>query len=177
MTGTGPERGPGGWLPERAAKRARKIVLRERMALSWPAAALVAAVVVAATGAVFLLSPGGPPAPPFVAVADVAGVAGADGLPVTAQGRTVLLLRAAGTLRAYLVEDPTIAYCPDSDRLEAPDGRVWTLQGRLLGGEGDSLVVLPTALHEGTVYVDPIGGSSLEPRRQGAHPACGTAVD
>lgn len=177
MTDTEPDRGPGGYLPERAAKRARKIVLRERMALSWPAAALVAALVVAATGTVFLLTRGGPPAPPFVAVAAVADVPALEPVRVAVEDRAVLLLRAGGTLRAYLVDDAAVAYCPDSDRLEAPDGRVWSLQGRLLGGEGGSLTVLPTAVHDGTVHVDPIGGTSLEPRRQGARPACGTAVD
>ncbi|HUG87123.1 MAG TPA: hypothetical protein VMM13_21320, partial [Euzebya sp.] len=43
-----PEFGPGGYLPARAAQRARKIVLREQMGLHWAVAAVVAGLLILA---------------------------------------------------------------------------------------------------------------------------------
>ncbi|HWB72263.1 MAG TPA: hypothetical protein VG452_08590 [Egibacteraceae bacterium] len=63
--------GPPGYLPQRAARRARKIVLRAPLGVGWILAALAAALVVAAAGLAFLLARTGPPGPPFVAVAEL----------------------------------------------------------------------------------------------------------
>nr|MBA2530088.1 adenosylcobinamide-GDP ribazoletransferase [Euzebyales bacterium] len=64
-----PDYGPRGYLPERAAKRARKIVLREQMGPAWPLAAVAAALLVGATGLWYLVTAGRPPGPPYTPLA------------------------------------------------------------------------------------------------------------
>ncbi|MBA3621541.1 MAG: hypothetical protein H0W51_04380, partial [Euzebyales bacterium] len=58
-------------------------------------------------------------------------------------------------------------------RLEAPDGRVWTADGRLVGGDGESLTPLRSTVFEGTLYVDrdtPL--PSPAPDDRGVVPGC-----
>jgi hypothetical protein len=145
-----PEFGPSGYLPERAARRARKIVLRAPLGLQWVIAAVVAGLVVLVAGAVFLARSDAPPAAPWVPVAaledlaEVGAMRAVDG---------VLLVGVGGRPRAF-AEAPALAYCPDSNRLEAVDGRSWSLTGRGLGGVA-SLREHPTLVHDGRLYLDP----------------------
>lgn len=165
--------GPGGYLPRRAAQRARKIVLREQMGLGWPLAAIAAALLVGLVGAVFLLTRSEAPAPPFVPVGpvDVARPAGAVVVP-DATGSDLLVVRAGGALRVFEAPGVPVVYCPASRRLEAP-GLVWNLRGRLVGGDGRSLRPLASLQHDGGLYVDPgSAGPVPEPDRAGETPAC-----
>jgi hypothetical protein len=144
-----PEFGPRGYLPERAAKRARKIVLRAPMGLQWVIAAVLAGVVVLVAGAL-LLTRGGAPGDPFVAVGPVTEVAG----QVAYDDRLeVLFVGLGGRVRAF--DAPAdIAYCEASRRLESPDGEVWSLTGRGTAG-APSLPEHPTLTADGVLYVDP----------------------
>lgn len=148
-----PDFGPSGYLPDRASRRARKIVLRAPMGLGWPAAALAAAVLVAVVGAVYLAVGNRAPGAPFVAVGDIAAIdpAGAD--VVTIDGRAALVVRAGGGVRAFADPPPGIGACADSRRLE--DGeRVWGLDGRALTAGTESLAPVTIVVFDGTVYVD-----------------------
>ncbi len=163
-----PEFGPSGYLPERASQRARKIVLRAPLGAQWIVASLVAGVVVVVAGVWLLLSSGGAPEEPWVAVAEVEEVGRALALPE----REVLLVAGAGRIRAF-VATAEVAFCEDSNRLESPDGRVWSLTGRGLGGAA-SLSEHPTTLHERTVYLDPtIEVDGPEPSDEPVEPGCG----
>ena len=170
------EYGPGGYLPPRAAHRARKIVLRERMGLGWPLAAIAAALVVTVAGVAFLLSRGGPPSPPFTRAAPLEHIdpRGALLLPVEGANLHVLVVRAGGALQAFIAPQGSM-YCPESGRLEAPArGVVWTLNGRLVGGPGSSLARVPVEVAGGVVYVDPTRVSAAAPADDlGLVPACG----
>lgn len=170
-----PEFGPGGYLPERAARRARKIVLRGPMSLGWVVASVVAAGVLLAAGVWFLSTAQDRPDPPFVPVGALEELTAADARLVEADGQRVLVV-AAGGLRAFLAPDPAglvPGYCPESGRLEAPDGRVWTLSGRLVGGTGLSLRSVPAQVSGGTVYVDPTRPAPPPaPQPAGHTPAC-----
>lgn len=146
--------GPSGYLPRRAADRARKIVLRERMARSWPIAAVLAGLVVLAAGTAFLLR-GGPPEEPFIPVTALSDLAEADATVVAADGRNVLLVRAPGALRAFAPPDQPVRWCDPTDRLESRAGAVWRLDGRRVGGEAPSLTPLPSTVHRGVVYAAP----------------------
>jgi len=162
-----PEFGPSGYLPERASKRARKIVLRAPLGAQWIVASLVAGGVVLIAGVWFLLSAGAAPEEPWVAVAEVEDVGRALALP----DRDVLLVAGAGRIRAF-ADAGEVAFCADSNRLEAPDGRVWSLTGRGFAG-ATSLSEHPTMLHEGSVYLDPT--TSLpgpEPSDDVVEPGC-----
>jgi hypothetical protein len=162
-----PEFGPGGYLPERAAKRARKIVLRAPLGMQWIVASVVAGVIVVVAGAL-LLTRGSAPDPPFVPVADVADVAG----QVVHDGAVdALLVGLGGRIRAF--EAPgDVAYCEGSRRLESPDGGVWSLTGRSLAG-GDSFAEHPTVTADGVLYVDPTATTPpLTPATEQVEPAC-----
>ena len=146
-----PQFGPGGYLPERASKRARKIVLRAPLGLQWIVASAVFGILVLVTGLVWL-NAGGPPGPPFVA---------AGALP-TAEGPTVTHLPdvdawlVTGTGPALAV--PTgqvdeLAWCDVAGQFESADGRVWSATGR--GYDTPSLRTHPVVVHDGAVYVDP----------------------
>ncbi|MBW3601967.1 MAG: hypothetical protein KY434_04605 [Actinobacteria bacterium] len=173
-----PAYGPGGYLPDRAARRARKIVLRSRMGLGWPVAALLAAALVAAAGAVFLATRAGPPGPPLVPVAPVDAVdpRGASVLRAP-DGRRVLVVRAGGGVRAFAAPEAAVAWCPASGRLESARS-VWDSGGSLLGGPGRSLRPLPAQVFAGRLYVDLTSRSSRSlarppARPAGARPVCG----
>lgn len=159
--------GPSGYLPERASKRARKIVLRAPLGLQWVVGSLLAGVVLAVAVVVYLQVAASPPGPPWVAAGEVTEIGDArfdDDLGV-------LLVGAGGRVRA-LVDAADVDYCPASNRLEAADGRVWSLTGRGRGGAA-SLDEHPTMVHDTTLYVDvstvvPGPAPSDEP----AAPAC-----
>lgn len=170
-----PDYGPGGYLPPRAAQRARKIVLRERMGLQWPIAAGVAAVIVALGGVLFLLRGAGPPGEPFVPVARLNALQPGASEVADVRGTKVLLVRAAGGVHAFVAPhggEPR--FCDASGRLEG-DGRVWTLEGRLVGGAGDasSLARVPVTVSDGVLYVDPTAPEPApEPSGAGESPQC-----
>jgi len=162
-----PEFGPSGYLPERASQRARKIVLRAPLGAQWIVASLVAGVVVVVAGVWLLLSAGGAPEAPWVAVTEVDDV----GRALTVAEQDVLLVAGAGRIRAFAAAGEVV-FCPDSNRLESPEGRVWSLTGRGLGGAA-SLSEHPTMLHERTVYLDPtIEVAGPDPSDEPAEPAC-----
>jgi hypothetical protein len=144
-----PEFGPSGYLPERAAKRARKIVLRAPLGLQWVVASLVAGLVVVVAGVLFLQRGAEPPSAPWVAAGAVEQLHPARFEPTL----EVLLVTGGGRVRALVVTEE-VAYCAASNRLEAPDGRVWSLTGRGFAGAA-SLEEHPTRLHDGQVYIDP----------------------
>jgi hypothetical protein len=168
------EYGPSGYLPQRAAKRARKIVLRERMGLGWPLAAIAAAAAIAIAGTVFLSTWSSPPQSPWQATGPLRLVDQVTVLPVSGLDHGVLILRASGDLRAFIAPAELVAYCAPSGRLESVAGTVWGLDGRLLSGHpGEtSLRRIPVQVFDGTVYVNPTAGNALPPRPGVATPAC-----
>ncbi|MGH8909914.1 MAG: hypothetical protein ACRD0K_26315, partial [Egibacteraceae bacterium] len=164
--------GPGGYLPPRASQRARKIVLRARMGLGWPLAALAAAAVIAVAVALLLRAWSSPPPPPWVAAGPLQSVeAGATAvLPAPGLPRGALIVRAAGDVRAFTAPPVEAAYCARSGHLESAGGAVWGLDGRELGPPGlGSLERLPVRVFDGTLYVNP-----TQPEAAPARP--GTAV-
>ncbi|MGH8897771.1 MAG: hypothetical protein ACRDZ4_12305 [Egibacteraceae bacterium] len=168
------EYGPSGYLPQRAAKRARKIVLRKRMGLGWPLAALAAAAVIAVAGTVFLSTWSSPPPPPWEAAGPLSLVDRVTVLPAGGLDHGALIVRADGDLRAFAAPAAPVAYCAASAHLESAAGAVWGLDGRLLSdhrGER-SLRRIPVRAFEGTVYVNPNAGDALPARPGVATPAC-----
>jgi hypothetical protein len=162
-----PEFGPSGYLPERASKRARKIVLRAPLGLQWPIAAVVAGLAVIVAGVLFLRSGDAPPPEPWVAVGEVADIGAAQ----VVEDLDVLLVGAGGRLRAF-AEAGGVGYCEPNNRLETADGRVWNLTGRGLGGTA-SLAEHPSVVHDGTAYLDPsrtVDGP--DPSDEPAEPGC-----
>ncbi|CAN5877619.1 hypothetical protein BH24ACT15_BH24ACT15_34230 [soil metagenome] len=148
------EFGPGGYLPPRAAKRARKIVLRQQMGLHWPIAAGVAGALILLVIIPLVWSSQGPPGAPYVPAGPLSAIdASTDGV-VDVQGRQVLILRGGGVLQAFVAVPPDARYCPQSRRIESPTGDVWTAQGRLIAGQGASLDQARALAHDGTLYVD-----------------------
>lgn len=169
-----PEFGPGGYLPRRAAQRARKIILRERMGLGWPIAAVAAAVVLAIVGVVFLLTRTVAPGPPFVAVGPLEDVQPGEARLVEPADAPlpVLVVRVGGGVGVFEAPGEPVVYCAASRRLEAP-GAVWNLRGRLVGGDGDSLRPLSSRVHDGILYVDPSTTTPAPaPARDGETPVC-----
>lgn len=165
----GPEFGPRGYLPERAARRARKIVLRAPLGLQWVVGSVVAGVAVLVAGVLVLGRGDTPPGPPWVPVGPVATLAPAGPDP----GSGLLLVTVGGRLRALDAPDGT-AYCPASNRLEHPDGRVWAVTGRGHAGT-PSLATAPTLTVAGTGYVDPtVRLPAGDPLPDPAVPACGS---
>jgi hypothetical protein len=170
-----PEFGPRGYLPERAARRARKIVLREQMGIGWPVAAVGAAVLVATVGVAFLLR-SGPPAPPFRAAGSLTGLATAQAQVVGLDGPEgdVLVVRAGGGVRTFAPPPARVTWCDATRRLESSDGQVWTLDGLLVGGGGTSLQPLPSTVYDGELYVDATDpGPVPPPDPRGETPGCG----
>ena len=162
------EFGPSGYLPERASKRARKIVLRAPLGVQWMVAALLAGVVVVVAGVMFLQQSAEVPGDPWLPTSEVAAIGRAT--PTEEGG--VLLVAGAGRVRAF-VDAGGVAYCEPTNRLESADGGVWTLTGRGLGGTA-SLEEHPTLIHEGVVYLDPtrtVPGPDASP--EAATPGCG----
>ncbi len=145
-----PEFGPSGYLPERAAKRARKIVLRAPLGLQWVIGALVAGLVVLVAGVWYLQSRDAPPPEPWVAVGPTDELVASRFDPEL----DALIVAAGGRVRAFAGADD-VAYCAPSNRLESADGTgVWSLTGRGLDGT-PSLDEHPTLVSAGILYVDP----------------------
>lgn len=162
-----PEFGPSGYLPERASKRARKIVLRAPLGLQWLVAAVIAGAAVVVAGVLYLQRADAPPPEPWVAVAEVEEVGAARRL----DDLDVLLVGAGGRLRAF-ADAADITYCEASNRLEAADGRVWNLTGRGLAGTG-SLDEHPSQIQDLTVYLDPTRTvPGPEPSEDEVRPGC-----
>jgi hypothetical protein len=141
--------GPSGYLPERASKRARKIILRAPLGLQWVIASVVAGIVLVAAGVLFLQRGASPPGPPWVEVGPVA-IVGASTYDPT---HDVLLVGATGRIRAF-ADAGDVSWCAASNRLESADGRVWSLTGRGLGGTR-SLAEHPTLVVNDVVHLDP----------------------
>lgn len=169
-----PDFGPGGYLPRRAAQRARKIILRERMGLGWPVAAVLAAVVLAVVGVVFLFTRSAAPGPPFVAVVAIEEVeaGGVTRLEPAGVPMPLLVVRVGGGVGVFEAPGEPVVYCPASRRLEAP-GAVWNLRGRLVGGDGSSLRPLTSRVHAGVLYVHPHRTTAAPaPAPEGETPRC-----
>lgn len=141
------EYGPSGYLPAKAAKRARKIVLRAPLGIQWVIGAIVAGIVVVVAGVVFL-GQSGPPEAPWIATVDVTDVDDAMMLP----DLDALVVTAAGPVVVF-ADAGDIALCPGNGRVESDTG-VWSAStGRGFGVT--SLPHHPTLVHDGTIYVDP----------------------
>lgn len=165
-----PDFGPSGYLPERASKRARKIVLRAPLGMQWVWAAIAAGAVVLVAGVLFLSRADDAPPAPFRSLGPVAEVENGEVRRV--DGTPVLLVTEGGRPRAFDVAgmDEVPRFCPASRRLEAP-GRVWSLTGRGLGTP--SLQEFPTLVSDGELYVDPSTSERAAPaREEPEQPAC-----
>lgn len=176
MVSDPPDFGPSGYLPPRAAKRARKLILREPMGLQWAIAATAAGVLVLVAGLVLLYARSGPPAAPFVPLGPLSSMdaRGVTRLPVDGD-REVLVLRGAGGVTVLDAPTVPVRWCPATSRLLADDGSaVWEADGRLVGGDGGaSLARLPSEVHDGVVYADVTApGTRRPPQPRGEQPAC-----
>lgn len=168
-----PEFGPRGYVPPQAAKRARKIVLREPMGLGWPIAAVGAGLLVGLLGLVYLLTQTGPPGPPFQELGPLHAIDPRGAEVLAARPEPVLVVRAGGGVRAFLAPGEAVSYCAASKRLEGSGGSVWTVDGRLAGGPGPSLTPVPVQVHDGVVYANPAAPSERPPATAAAtSPAC-----
>jgi hypothetical protein len=138
--------GPSGYLPERASKRARKIVLRAPMGIQWVVAALVVGVIVIVAGLLALRD--GTPSSPYEPVATVTATGGvittSDGLLLLLDGRPRVFAAPTGA---------EVVLCAASDLLEQPGGGAWRVTGRGLDGVA-SLAEHPSLIHDGEVYAD-----------------------
>lgn len=146
-----PEFGPSGYLPGRAAKRARKIILRAPLGTQWIIASVIAGVVVLVAGLIFLAASDDPPDEPFVEVGPVERI----GDVTVLEELDAVAVGAAGRIRVFA--DATgleLTYCEASRRLEGEGEQVWSLTGRGLGGT-ESLAEHPAVVHSGVLYVDP----------------------
>jgi len=167
-----PDFGPRGYVPPQAAKRARKIVLREPMGLGWPIAAVVAGTILAGLGLVYFLTQAGPPGAPYERVANILTIDPRGAAVMPASTGQVLVVRAGGGVRSYLAPSNAITYCPESKALESAD-TVWSLEGRKLGGSGASLRPLPSRVHDGSLYVNlQQPGQALAPAAGQQLPVC-----
>jgi hypothetical protein len=168
----GPEFGPGGYLPPKAAKRARKIVLREQMGWGWPLAAVAASLLVAVAGGIFLLTSNRPPQAPFVALTALNQVDAAGAGTASAPGlSTVLVVRAGGVVRTFRMPETDVVWCSESRRLESGDA-AWNPAGAAVFGRRASLTPLRSVVFDGTVYVDPAPLPAPASAPGGAAPAC-----
>lgn len=151
-----PDFGPRGYLPDRASRRARKIILRAPLGLQWVIGALLVGLVVVAAGWFALRDPA--PAAPFV---EVPGVIGGDSVTIEPE-LELAATDAGGRPRAFVWAnaDETLTYCQESGLLEATEDRAWRVTGRGVNGT-PSLVPYRTAIHDGAFHVDPT--TTLEP--------------
>ena len=170
-----PDYGPRGYLPERAAKRARKIVLREQLGVGWIVASVIAGIVLLVVGGLFAWWSLGPPRGAYTAVLPIAQLPQESAVQAQAEGLDILVVRARGRLVAFRAPPVEVAYCRQSGHLEGVDGTVWDLDGaRVSHPEGlPSLLPLDVTVHAGEVYVVPRAeGSAPPPRDAGLAPVC-----
>jgi hypothetical protein len=175
---TGPAAAPGfgprGYLPDRAARRARKIVLRAPLGMEWIVASLVAGVVVLVAGLLVLNRAGSPPGPPWEALGAVENLPASTWYADAGTGDTgtgTLVVNVGGRVRAFVAPEGVI-YCAPSNRLEHPDGRVWALTGRGHSGVA-SLPPVATLTVSGIAYLDRTSvAPPLEPLDTPAVAAC-----
>lgn len=144
-----PEFGPGGYLPERAAHRARKIILRAPLGLHWIVAAVVAGVVVVAASLWVLRGPASELSAPWVALGEISTFGEAS----FRADHDVLVVTAAGRIRVF-ADASGVTFCAASRQLEAADGRVWRLTGRGTANT-TSLVEVVSQVHRDVLYIDP----------------------
>lgn len=164
-----PEYGPSGYLPPKAAKRARKIILREQMGWGWPLAAIAAALVVVIAGLLFLRGFTRPPGEPFVPVGAVTAVEPGGAAVMRAGELTVVVLRTGGGVRVFAAQHATTVWCPESQRLESPDS-AWRPDGTRTFGSGDSLQPLDSVVFDGLIYVDVATRRTAPPVAPGSEP-------
>jgi hypothetical protein len=176
--GSTPDFGPGGYLPPRAAKRARKIVLREQMGFGWPLAAVAASLLVAIAGGAYLYASNRAPGPPFVAAGQLTSVPAGEAQLIGDQGdQRALVVRAGGSVRAFRAAGPEVSWCEESGRIETARS-AWGPDGRLLHGQGQSLQPLRSVVRFGVVYVDfTTALPRPEPALGGEPPVCAGQKD
>ncbi len=150
-----PDFGPSGYLPQRAARRARKIVLRAPMGMHWIWGSVAVGVGVLVVGLVFLSTAGGPPGPPFEELGPPSSF---DSGVTVIDDAKYLVSADAGRLRIFEFPAPGVTWCEASRRFEG-DAGVWSPTGRGLGGV-ESMRAHPTVIVEGILYWDP---TTLEP--------------
>jgi hypothetical protein len=167
----GPAFGPSGYLPERASKRARKIVLRAPLGLQWIVGALAAGVLLVLSGVALFGADDTPQAPFAVAVADVGTLPPSS--TIALDGREALVVSVGGRPRVFLPGDGAApVWCEASGLLEDGDGGAWRGTGRGVAGT-PSLRELPALVSDGALYVD--ATRPLPPARpdeDGPTPAC-----
>ncbi len=123
------------------------------MGVGWPIAAVVAGLAIVAITLPLVLSSGGEPEAPFVDVGAIDAVPAAGSAFLDAGAAEVLVVRGTGSLLAFLDASEGAAFCPASRRIE--DGeRAWTVQGRLVVGEGSSLRPVAVSAFEDRLFVN-----------------------
>jgi hypothetical protein len=123
--------------------------------------------VVLVAGLIVLDRAGSPPGPPWEVVGAVETLPASLELP----GTGILVVHVAGRVRAFEAPEG-VAYCPPSNRLEHPDGRVWALTGRRFAGT-PSLRPVATLTVSGVAHLDPTAlGAALDSLATPASPAC-----
>lgn len=154
MTDERPDFGPSGYLPDRAARQARKIILRAPLGLHWLIAAVIFGVTLLVAGTVFLVTRApDEPAPPFEGLISVTMIDRSGG-SATQPSNDVLYVLVGAIPDVYAdAVSLELRYCEATDHIEGADGRVWTVTGRGLGGT-PSLVRHPATVWNGSVYVD-----------------------
>ncbi|HEX9890333.1 MAG TPA: hypothetical protein VGA69_12690 [Nitriliruptorales bacterium] len=144
-----PEFGPGGYLPPRAAGRARKIVLRAELGIQWVIASVVAGIVLLVVGALWWRSTSALP-DRYVRVVEAALV------EPSAAHQGHFAVRAGGRIRVFEQVDPSLMLCLAPGWLEARVGgevRIWSVTGRALDG-GAPLAEYHARIVDGVVYAD-----------------------
>ena len=153
MSDDNAEFGPGGYLPERASRRARKIILRARMGVEWIVASIIAGIVIVGAGILWLTQSDDPPGPPWVAVGTLETMQEAVAVP-----HLDALILTLGRPRAFVEPaDHDLLWCSEQRRIESQpddDWQVWSSTGRPLSGQ-EPLLQHPTRVHDGVLYLDP----------------------
>ena len=157
-----PEFGPGGYLPDRASRRARKIVLRAPMGIQWVIGSLVVGVVVVVAGWLALRDT--TPQPPWVEVPPALAVGPPGVAPWTAPpggSEDAIVVRSGARTRVFRWAGGTPpVLCDASGLLEAPGGATWRVTGRGLE-DTPSLAEHPVLIDDGVLWADPT--TTLDP--------------
>lgn len=152
-----PEFGPQGYLPERASRRARKIVLRAPMGIQWVVGSLVVGVVVVVAGWLALRDT--TPGPPYELVPAELVTPTRGGVQLwepTGTDESAIVVTVGNRTRVFAWEGGDLpAVCLESGLVEGNDGRVWRPTGRGLDGT-ESLAEHPLVVTDGGVlHADP----------------------